>query len=84
MNLTARLRRQGARTDAAIVDALGDELLAVTLEAQTRAELLEFLAEQRHGEGLEDGALLDDPFTAEPLLRRLAHLLLSSPEAQLH
>ncbi|MEX1025849.1 MAG: DUF1800 domain-containing protein [Planctomycetota bacterium] len=84
LNLTARLRLAEARTDAAIVERLADELLAVELEASTEYELVAHLAEQRHALGVADGALLDDPQASEPLLRRLAHLLLSSPEAQLH
>lgn len=90
LNLTARLARAGATTDAAVVDRLATDLLAVELSAQSRAELLAFLAEERAAKSLPDDLWTDmssngaKSSEAEPLARRLAHLMLSLPEAQLN
>jgi hypothetical protein len=46
--------------------------------------LARFLAEERASLGVADGKLLEHQPEAERLLRRLAHLILSLPEAQLH
>ena len=83
LNLTARASRLGANSDERIVDVLADELLPVALSAESRAALLEFLGAERTKLALDDGKLLQTPAKAEELLRRLAHLILSLPEAQL-
>jgi uncharacterized protein (DUF1800 family) len=85
VHLSARARRAGASTDAQIVDGLAAELLAVPLTAEGRATLLEFLARERAALGAEEGRLFERELAveAELLLRRLAHLILSLPEAQL-
>lgn len=85
VHLSARARRAGASTDAQIVDNLAGELLAVPLTPEGRATLLEFLARERAALELEEGRLFerDHAVEAEKLLRRLAHLILSLPEAQL-
>jgi uncharacterized protein (DUF1800 family) len=83
LNFSARLERAGAKTDAQIVDALLEDLLAVHAPADTRARLESFLAGERIVLGLKNGQLLEGGFEAEMILRRLAHLVLSLPEAQL-
>lgn len=83
LNLCARARRLGAQTDAEIVGALLDDLLAVPAPDETRAKLESFLAGERVVLGLRNGQLLEGGFDAEMILRRLAHLALSLPEAQL-
>ncbi|MCE9594072.1 MAG: DUF1800 domain-containing protein [Planctomycetes bacterium] len=83
INLTVRCARLGVKSDGAIVDALADELLAVPLTSASRATLVEFLGSQRASLGIDDDALLGAREHSEPLLRRLAHLILSLPEAQL-
>ncbi|MBL8860972.1 MAG: hypothetical protein JNK02_03090, partial [Planctomycetes bacterium] len=60
-----------------------DELLAIQAPADTRARLRAFLAAERQQLGLADGALLTIGGQAERVLRRMAHLILSLPEAQL-
>ncbi len=65
----------GAEMNEGIVDALARIVLAVELEPDSRAHLARFL-EQEH-------PLLEDSDVAEPILRRLAHLMLSLPEGQL-
>jgi hypothetical protein len=44
INLCVRMQRAGAQSDAAIVERLADELLAVALTPESRAGLVEFLA----------------------------------------
>ena len=83
INLSARLSRWGVAKDAEIVAALADELLPVPLSAESRVALLEFLATERTALSIREGKLLDARGKSEDLLRRLAHLILSLPEAQL-
>lgn len=85
VHLSARARRAGASSDAQIVDNLAGELLAVPLTPEGRATVLEFLALERAAMGVAEGRLFerDHAVEAEKLLRRLAHLILSLPEAQL-
>ena len=85
VHLSARARRAGAASDAQIVEQLAGDLLAVPLTDAGRATLLEFMARERAALEVEEGRLFDRDHTvaAELLLRRLAHLILSLPEAQL-
>jgi len=84
--LSARCQRSGAVTDPQIVEQLADELLAVPLTPQGRSTLLGFLERERSALGAADGRMFDGEHVieAEKLLRRLAHLVLSLPEAQLN
>jgi uncharacterized protein (DUF1800 family) len=82
-NLRLRLQRNGAVTDAEIVDRLLADLLAVRAAQDTRGRLLEYLSGERAKHGIEPGLLLESDREAERILRRLAHLILSLPEAQL-
>jgi hypothetical protein len=83
INFSARMERGGALTDAQIVDAMLDELLAIDAPPDTRKRLREFVARERAALGVRDGKLVEAGAEAERLLRRLAHLILSLPEAQL-
>jgi len=83
LNFSARLQRAGAKTDAEIVGWLLADLLAVPAAADTRARLESFLSGERVVLGLREGHLFESGFDAEMVLRRLAHLILSLPEAQL-
>jgi len=83
INLTARMQRAKAAGDMQIVDTLADELLPVPLSDESRAALLAFLRTERSVLSLEDGRLLSVGVKSETILRRLAHLILSLPEAQL-
>ncbi len=83
LNLTARCERLGVKTDAEIVDTLSSELLPVALSSESRATLRDFLAKERAKVSIDDGKLLAEHRSSEDLLRRLAHLILSLPEAQL-
>jgi len=83
INLTERCRRLELRTDEELVDTLCDELLAVEVTPEGRATLLYFVRSERAALGLRNGELLEAGYDAEHLLRRLSHLILSLPEAQL-
>jgi hypothetical protein len=83
INLTARMQRAKVARDTQIVDLLADELLPVPLTEASRAALLTFLRAERSTLSLEDGKLLTAGVKGEEVLRRLAHLILSLPEAQL-
>ena len=83
LNFSARMEKAGARTDAAIADRMLDDLLAIQAPVETRARVRAFLARERVDLEVEDGALLSKGADSEKVLRRLAHLILSLPEAQL-
>ena len=83
IHLTSRMQRRGTRTDRQIVDALLDDLLGIEAPLETRQLLTEHLRTEREQLGIEGGQLLEHLHAAERLLRRLAHLILSLPEAQL-
>jgi hypothetical protein len=84
LNLSARAARLGATNDAEVVDLLAREVLAVELSAETRAELLAFVAEERAVASLTEDVWTSGVADAEHLARRLVHLMLSLPEGQLH
>ena len=85
LSLRSRLKSVAARaSDAAIVQNLLGELLAVAPASGTESDLVRFLHDEREKTGVAEGALLDDAEVGETLLRRLAHLILSLPEAQLN
>jgi hypothetical protein len=83
LNFTARMQRLGLTTDDEIVDRMLDELLAVQAPDDTRAKMQQFLTNERVQLSVRDGHLLESGPAAERVLRRLAHLILSLPEAQL-
>ncbi len=83
LNFSARLERLGARTDREIVERMLDDLLAIEAPADTLQKLRDFLANERAALSLADGHLFEARAEAEKVLRRLAHLILSLPEAQL-
>ncbi len=83
VNFRVRMEKAGACNDAQIVDRMLDDLLAISAPADTRERMRAFLAEERKQRQIADGALLETGATAERILRRMAHLILSLPEAQL-
>ena len=84
LNLTWRFSRADARTDRELADALLDGLLAIDAPESTRRALAGRLAADREALEIEEGELFEHAVVCEDLLRRLAHLVLSLPEAQLH
>lgn len=83
VNFTSRMRKAGAASDAQIVERMCDDLLAIQVPESTKARMREFLASERASSNVRDGELLDSGRDGERVLRRLAHLVLSLPEAQL-
>jgi hypothetical protein len=83
LNFSARMTRQGAKTDAQIVEAMLSDLLACEAPHDTLERMLSYLAGERVMLGLRDGEFLKGGAPAERVLRRMAHLILSLPEAQL-
>jgi len=83
VNFTWRLRQAKAKTDAKIVGLMLDELLAIKAPRDTRARVLAQLRREREAADLSEAEFLKSPDLAEPILRRLAHIILSLPEAQL-
>jgi len=83
LNFRVRLEKANARTDAQIVERMLDELLAIPAPADTVQRMRAFLEGQRKERKIADGKLLDSGGDAERILRRMAHLILSLPEAQL-
>ncbi len=82
-HLSERLRRAGVSGDEGVVDALAGMLLGGDLEPDTRRSLVRYLGEERAKAGVSGTDWLDDSNGSEPILRRLAHLILSLPEGQL-
>ena len=83
ISLGARLFRSGARSDRQIVEFMCSSLLAIETPLETRRMLVAALRLDREAEGIEPGHLVKKTEAAEQVLRRLAHLILSLPEAQL-
>jgi hypothetical protein len=84
LSLTDLARSSGAKSDAEIVAWMLDELLAIPVQMDSNGGPLSFLKAERERAGLSEGALLSDAAKAEPILRDLAHLIFSTPEAQLN
>lgn len=84
INLTARMQRADARSDGKIARTMLDDLLAIAAPPETRREVTAVLREEREAAGIKKGKLVSNPALSEPILRRLAHLILSLPEAQLN
>lgn len=82
-NFSARMRSRGAQTDAQIADVMLTDLLACDAPQDTRERMRSYLAGERVMLGLRDGELLKGGVASERVLRRMAHLVLSLPEAQL-
>jgi hypothetical protein len=82
--LAARARSAHASSDASIVDWMLDELLAISPTPGMAHDPLAFLQVEREKAGIPADHLLDDTTKAEPVLRELAHLILSLPEAQMN
>lgn len=83
INFSSRLAKFGRTSDRRIVEFLIEELLATPVEESAQALLVEFLVEERVRLEIEEGQVHLSGPSGEALLRRLAHLILSLPEAQL-
>ncbi|MFT5050752.1 MAG: hypothetical protein ACI8QZ_002155 [Chlamydiales bacterium] len=83
MHFTARFLRAGIEGEEAIVDTLLEELLAIVPPQETRLLVLAYLTSEAKARGIEPGKLLESGSESEYLLRDVAHLILSLPEANL-
>lgn len=84
LRLGAWLAEEGAKNDQEIVSRLCDRLLGVRVGPETRKELTARLQSEREALDLRPREFLHETLDAEPVLRALAHLILSLPEAQLN
>ncbi|MCC6409164.1 MAG: DUF1800 domain-containing protein [Planctomycetes bacterium] len=84
LDLAGELARVGARTDEAAIDYLLSAWLSIEPPVETRMLLAEHLALARADAKLGSRPLADGGEAAERILRRLAHIVFSLPEAQLH
>lgn len=78
-----RLARSGARADDEVIAWLLEEWLPGPPARSSREIAVRWLASERSARGLEAGAWLDEARVRDELLRKLAHLVLSLPEAHL-
>ena len=83
VNLSARIDRGRIRTEREIVRYFCDSLLAIEAPEETQELLLQFLRTERAELERTQGDWRADRVQFERLLRRLAHLIYSLPEAQL-
>jgi uncharacterized protein (DUF1800 family) len=83
LNLTYRLSRLKKVDDEHVVNNMLDSLLAIEAPRETRVRVLDYFRGERVAANLPEEGFLEDSASAEVILRRLAHLILSLPEAQL-
>jgi uncharacterized protein (DUF1800 family) len=83
VNLIYPIRRRGVVGDERVVAAFLEDLLAIEPPADTRTRLASWLRLERERLKLSEEDFVTRPNLAEPVLRRLAHLILSLPESQL-
>lgn len=83
-SLTRDVLSDGARSDRAVIESLLDRLLAIEAPEETIVMLERRLALAREATGLPAKRFVQSRGKAEPVLRELAHLILSLPEAQIH
>lgn len=85
IDLAGELAAEGARTEERTVDLLADKLLAVELPSETRDFLVvEYRKLKQEDETGDARPRFGDRRRDEAVLRKLAHLILSLPEAQLN
>jgi uncharacterized membrane protein YheB (UPF0754 family) len=84
MSLSSRMTLNKKRKDDSMIEYLTSELLAVSISDNTRGYLVELLAQRRETFDVKNGHLLQDNQVAEHVLRDMAHVILSLPEAQLN
>ena len=84
LNLRARLTQADADTDVKVVDLMLHELLAIEVPAESAGPLVTWFQAEREAMEIPEKAVLRGRRRGvEDLLRRLAHKILSLPEAQL-
>jgi hypothetical protein len=83
IHLASRLQDRGVQGDRAVAAALCDELLAIEAPPATVEALARELRSERKRRGIRADGFLEQGARSERILRRLAHSILSLPEAQL-
>lgn len=83
VRLVKALGDVAAGTDKQVVSAMCDRLLAIDAPPETISMLVGILAQERAAMDVDEGQLQGQARAGERILRRLAHLILSLPEAQL-
>lgn len=82
LDLVSAFKRRGVGSDEELARAALESWLAIAPPDYLVAAMLEHLSRERQNLELDGASLLDSEH-AEELLRRLAHLIFSLPEAQL-
>lgn len=83
LDLVGALKLSGAKSDAEVAGWMLSSWLAIEPDPALKALLAEQLARERAAAGLGDTPLADGGAKSERILRRMAHLVFSLPEAQL-
>jgi uncharacterized protein (DUF1800 family) len=83
LDLSRVFQKHAIVGDDRIIGAMLENLLAIEPPADTHARLVRRLLWEREAAQLSEEGFLSDPDLAESILRRIAHLILSLPEAQL-
>jgi hypothetical protein len=83
LDLAAAARAAGAESDSQIVDWALSAWLSSEPSPGLRELLVKHLASERQAAGLDSTPLAEAGAKGERVLRRLAHLIFSLPEAQL-
>ena len=84
LNFSAHLERAGIHRDAEVVEFMLETLLAITPSPESIAVSKNYLGSVRAGAALADGELLTAGEDSELWLRKLAHIILSLPDANLN
>jgi len=84
LNLGARVLQSGVREDREVVELLAGTLLAIEAPDTTLDELARLFRAERRAANIESGDWRRSRYELEGLLRRLAHVILSLPEAQVN
>jgi hypothetical protein len=82
LSLSAKLKAAGRTRDEEIVNWMVAELLGIPYSPDIAREPYDWLRETREKAGIAEGAWGDAGDKGESILRELAHLILSMPEAQ--
>jgi uncharacterized protein (DUF1800 family) len=82
LSMTAKVKAAGKSRDEEIVNWMVNDLLAIPYSPDIAREPYDWLHAAREKPGSQEGGLADAGDKGETILRELAHLILSLPEAQ--
>ncbi len=83
ISFAGRIKRHGDRSDQELVEYLCSGLLAIEAPLETQRMLVAALRSEREAAGVKEGKWHRHPEEADAVFRKIAHLILSLPEAQL-